>query len=298
MANDNPNPASMAPHLLTIPREIRDIIYSHLARPLSMHWTYSDSRIYMWMPRTVRFRVEHAPRLSVLLTHTRLYEEYLDFAFHKNLSATIHVGDPLSWFKSRHPVRLGFDSGPKPQVPHEVLANLRHLTIFDSVGGQFSSALCDGLGVQAVITTLASKVPHLSTMRIALRREFFLQKDQLERICSSFETTKPVDPTPTTLAGLRLEQRAVAYRITHFTGSYDLGTWENYYVEVGCYAYARDAISPRSWVPHDVYHDWAQTPYYRAASSDDITTACLDPAWCVKDWKEMRRNTGRPRHGC
>ncbi|OAK97345.1 hypothetical protein IQ06DRAFT_296506 [Phaeosphaeriaceae sp. SRC1lsM3a] len=71
-------------HLLQIPREIRDQILSYLEydHDVPFPWTWTKSR----KRRTVfEITLPNAPRLSVLLTCSRLYEEYMQQSVNKSM---------------------------------------------------------------------------------------------------------------------------------------------------------------------------------------------------------------------
>jgi hypothetical protein len=66
--------ASAAPHLLPIPREIRDEIYEYFSHEVVIErgWELtSHNGIFK------RERFANAPVVSVLLSHSRLHDEYI-----------------------------------------------------------------------------------------------------------------------------------------------------------------------------------------------------------------------------
>jgi hypothetical protein len=66
-----------APHLLTLPREIRDSIYSHLRHEVVLRCQYES------------LQLQNAPIVAVLLTHSQLYHEYKETDYYKNLSCKL-----------------------------------------------------------------------------------------------------------------------------------------------------------------------------------------------------------------
>lgn len=75
-----------APPLLTIPREIRDQIYGYLYCKLELrHAPLQDLE-------AVRLTVTNAPIISVLLTHSRLRDEYSESRWFRYLSLNIQRG--------------------------------------------------------------------------------------------------------------------------------------------------------------------------------------------------------------
>ena len=76
------------PHLLMIPREIRDQIYSYLHTSIRLHDTSLPHR--HGLHREPSLLLTNVPSLSVLLTHSRLREEYTE-VFRSN-DITLRIG--------------------------------------------------------------------------------------------------------------------------------------------------------------------------------------------------------------
>jgi hypothetical protein len=68
-------------NLLTIPREIRDIIYSYLHHPVQV-CSYQSLR-------TANLKLRNAPLVAVLQTHPQVYKEYQAADCFKNLSCVL-----------------------------------------------------------------------------------------------------------------------------------------------------------------------------------------------------------------
>jgi hypothetical protein len=75
-------------HLLTIPRELRDQIYSYLTHSFQRTWISQDQRF------SCVIRYENAPLPSLFLAHTRLRDEYLEAVRNKPPSATFIADSP------------------------------------------------------------------------------------------------------------------------------------------------------------------------------------------------------------
>jgi hypothetical protein len=74
------------PHILTIPREIRDLIYSYLHHPVSVGWKVDRPEVCCAM-----IEVQKAPFPNVLLTCSRFKEEYLESSVYADLDAVIRT---------------------------------------------------------------------------------------------------------------------------------------------------------------------------------------------------------------
>lgn len=71
------------PRLLTLPREIRNIIYDFLSREIDLRTINELGGV-----ATV-VHITNAPCVEVLLTHSRLHDEYLEAECFRNLSAAV-----------------------------------------------------------------------------------------------------------------------------------------------------------------------------------------------------------------
>jgi hypothetical protein len=74
----------MAAHLLSLPCELRNIVFAHLSHPLEFDWQWQlqkNTRVgdpAEAMCSTVQVRFAAAPDTGALLTHSRLHDEYLE----------------------------------------------------------------------------------------------------------------------------------------------------------------------------------------------------------------------------
>jgi hypothetical protein len=81
---------SAKPHLLTIPREIRNEIYSYLHQRIK----FQDEILMQYAEGSTRdahLCLENAPLINVLLTHSRLYDEYKESDCFRIPSAVLNV---------------------------------------------------------------------------------------------------------------------------------------------------------------------------------------------------------------
>jgi hypothetical protein len=65
-----------SPTLLSLPREIRNIIYEHVSHELVIDWGYRPAPFPLGGHALARLRVREAPLLSVLLSCAQIYNEY------------------------------------------------------------------------------------------------------------------------------------------------------------------------------------------------------------------------------
>jgi hypothetical protein len=74
-------------HLLTLPREIRNEIYGYLTKEIKFDWVW-EQEFDSDGPYTATVLIEDVPICAILLTHSRLCEEYLEARCFKELHAT------------------------------------------------------------------------------------------------------------------------------------------------------------------------------------------------------------------
>jgi hypothetical protein len=65
-----------SPTLLSLPREIRNIIYEYVSHELVIDWGYRPAPFPLGGHALARLRVREAPLLSVLLSCAQIYNEY------------------------------------------------------------------------------------------------------------------------------------------------------------------------------------------------------------------------------
>jgi hypothetical protein len=83
--------------LLTLPREIRNIIYTHLAHDITLDWGYCMFPFPIGGHRAVRLQVYDAPLPDVLLTCAQIYHEYRQDKRFETPSITINVSEDCTW---------------------------------------------------------------------------------------------------------------------------------------------------------------------------------------------------------
>lgn len=71
-------------HLLSLPREIRDQIYSYLHQPIQMRWEINKQNIHC-----ATLKVPKAPIAAMFRTCTRMHDEYRESHLMRNLAATL-----------------------------------------------------------------------------------------------------------------------------------------------------------------------------------------------------------------
>jgi hypothetical protein len=231
------------PNLLTLPRELRDRIYSHLTHQIDLSWDYSDISTLIGadgdtqLIEPVHVRVLNYPIPQVLCVHPRIYEEY-HAACLNNLEAVIN---PALYTLEDSRVSPHYMS---KDFTGAVLARLRHVTIFETLHAKTTSNNLDWqdhLNLLGALTKTASK---LVTVRVALRQQYHANSPTFDEVQMpsvlipaatrlANATSHPFLPAmPPTLNAMPLLQRGEGYHI----------------------GYAPTSLSPRSPFPQPTTH--------------------------------------------
>lgn len=96
------------PHLLTIPREIRDLFYDYLHKRADVHWKVDEGTVCC-----AKIEIDEAPLLNVLLTCSRLRDEYLEGRLFAKRDATICM------------IHEGLYYEPRSQAHFDIASTLR-----------------------------------------------------------------------------------------------------------------------------------------------------------------------------
>ena len=108
-------------HLLTIPREIRDIIYSYLHHPAQV-CSYQNGR-------TATLKLRNAPIAAVLQTHTQIHKEYQTAECFKDLSCVLTYRPGCADYANLHRTTSTADSKAFSHISHVELHSPVYLTL-------------------------------------------------------------------------------------------------------------------------------------------------------------------------
>ncbi|KZM21272.1 uncharacterized protein EKO05_0011503 [Ascochyta rabiei] len=211
-------------HLLALPREIRDHIYSYLHQPHQLRWELNEHDIHC-----VAVQVPKAPIAAVLRTCTRLHEEYRESRLLRTLAATIsttratnHETAALTDLQC-HAVEGSVIMHAAPALIEHVatlLASIRDLTILANNKRSMTEDSTIWSELQTLEAILSPFHQTLSTIRIGIHQ---WQDPHPLQMNSRRETKKYTDsslntssfmPTPNaTFMGKPLAQQAAGYRL-------------------------------------------------------------------------------------
>ncbi|KAJ8112735.1 hypothetical protein OPT61_g4966 [Boeremia exigua] len=207
---------SPAPHLLTLPREIRDEIYGYL-----------HQRLEPKSMQVFQVTVSNAPLLPVLLTHSRLHEEYLQADCFRNLAAIVQCRyeHPNAWLSNSTPLRARDIAA---------LARVRHTTLFVAMY-RVSTVLRAVPAVQEkldVLSRMGWRTSCQITLRVALKDNYL-----------GFATNRwSLDPSVPLTSRLSLQKSLAGMAMIQHAGGYkyelDFRTSIHHLFEVRVYLYA------------------------------------------------------------
>jgi hypothetical protein len=295
----------MAPihHLLTIPREIRDIVYEHLLQDVNFQYKWAEHgyednpdhfagyyTIYLFLSTDVQVCVQDAPPPNAMLTHSRLNDELKDT-----------MGSSLR----KHSVTIRIEE-QTPRLPLQPLPNrlsgasvndaffqVRHVTILVSGGsmrGLTVEPVENWIYIEKLIDTVTHKMPHLTTIRVA--QQSFpagVTKDlawpSRELAHGQFFTSPP-----TQVSGFSLAQRAEGHRL-QCEESGD-GVW-TLITTVGCYTYqvkGSDLSTKHFWAPEQIMEVWPNTEFLN--DTIGYQPQPREVPYKFKGWEEKRGYAG------
>ena len=259
----------MAPNILELPRELRDVFYKYLYRPIQFQWAFRQEVLKV----PVDVLIPEGPILSVLLICSRTYEEYKEYLSSKDLSATIDHWGCLSRDLRKRPYIPNLRDGPPIDC---ILPKLRHVTFL--AGDQYlRDQIWDQIGYFADI--LIHNVPQLLTLRIGLKREIrcATEHDVRTRTCpyANWPQEKVIfAPGPNSLAGMPLAQHTQGYSVEYahacdFEHSNHPIEWSgpdsfvplHLICKYATYLYTWMETDQQLWTPEQIFKYWTPSPY-------------------------------------
>jgi hypothetical protein len=288
-----------APHLLTLPRELRDQIYSYLSDD-GPGWRLTS----LFSPKPVQFRFHNAPNLSVLHTHPRLRTEFFEADWTKELSVTFRLGVPRGPFTNLITLNTTYES---PTLPADILFThwVRHVTILVDRGHKRRGDNAPGKfwwkAIQQLIDALSEKAVFLSTVKVAIQQHATTRLRDHHQAYPRFSSRYFITPPPSFLNGLWLVQRCEGYRLALDmvlslvppphpghppiplpTGSPHTRVVHGV-VKIGCYLYACGDYRERLWERNEVKKLFPVKAY---SSACELPPAIL--AHEMREWREKR----------
>jgi len=309
-------------HLLNLPRELRNRIYSNLTHRIDFNWdrdniiaprgTEGDVQLIEPVP----IRLQNCPLPHVLRIHPRIYDEYHE-TYVEGLTAII---DPTLHVLSAARFRPLPDSSARNNA---VLARLRHISLFLKLHARSTSNSLDWADQLDLLRAITSKAPELLTLRVAVRQQYHLttgptvnDKD-LDNVLVPAAKRLIAAPDhdfiprlPDAFGDMPMVQRGEGYHVGH-GGTYEVSPMHAYpqgvsvvlpgrsYIlnhgirKIGVYTYARepDKCSKRMWTVKEVVKRWPMRRYIedvRRIVSDERADWLLRLPHELTEWIEKR----------
>ncbi|KAJ8116490.1 hypothetical protein OPT61_g2091 [Boeremia exigua] len=207
---DHVGTKTQAPHLLTLPREIRNLIYEHLFHEISLRELVQSTPTLF---TTLKIHVDNAPLSSVLLVHSQLRDEYLETGPFHRLSITISSRE-LRFLPHFTPQDLVTFTGSArgSERMRAVVRRSQHVNIH-------YMNCTPGYTIQDVINLFTPDFAVLRSLRVAV-----WESVGSVRYNARTSYLEPLPPTPDvvlddSLAGLSLVQRGACFGLSHNQGS-------------------------------------------------------------------------------
>jgi hypothetical protein len=244
------------PHLLTLPREVRDNIYSYLHHEVSRHY------------QNRRLQLKNAPIVAVLLTHSQLYHEYQDADCYKDLHCVL----PSSRCKDiERPKAIRADSKVFSQISHlDLHVGLRSDPLEGEPGeAMYSHPTEESIGHKipteqslesSIPKPLRPMLPRLKTLRFSTWHHKNIRTEDISLDSAGYRS-KSV-PVPQTIHGLKMIQVA---NVCRFANDADKVGWHVILSE-GYYLYANTTAKT------------SKANFWTLAEVADVTVATYWPA--------------------
>lgn len=283
------------PHFLTLPRELRNRVYSYLTRQLDFDWNRGDvskpgsSLGDVQITEPVPVRLINCPLPHVFRIHPQITEEYREVC--------ITLLEAIINFSLHALEKLLFDPQPESDaMDNAALSQLRHITIFVKLHARTTSENLDWKNQLDLLQAVISKAPKLATLRLALQQQYYLAPSPVFNDQGVPSVLVPADSrlqnaqsspflpeVPLSLGDMSLVQRGEGYRVGYvktFTGksslhgiipSYTISGREHYIShgirKIGVYTFAREDeyYSKRLWMEEEVVANWPMRRYDKEA---------------------------------
>lgn len=273
------------PCLLTLPREIRDKIYSFLHRDIKFKGPlYSKAEGNDRRYNAVHFRLRNAPLVNVLLTHSQLRNEYATADCFRRLSAVLRFG-------SYHFVHFDQDAHHETHpLILEALARAHDVTVtIDTIDNTDLSVLAHDF-----LKLITSHVTYLGSLRIVFWViRCFVPNDHLNHVLRSpLATTMPLISIkmPDSVGKLPLAKRGRGFHVGYtFMLNYGLPTNKlaHKISHIAMYCYGSAQASNDIWSHTDLVAIHKPLEYKQNALSElpqDVASWLVHLSTLVLEW--------------
>jgi hypothetical protein len=165
----------MAPstaHLLGLPRELRDMIYSHLSRDIVLEWEWKVDTKFQGRLKRIDICLHVAPIAHVLRIHPQVYAEYKEAACFSKLSATVTI-NLLAPVQDMRTIRVGSLTHVRNALAHVWYATMSfdYMAHPESKRGPKHQEILEDM-----IDDFTSMAPNLSVFRYAIHQRLLIHQ--------------------------------------------------------------------------------------------------------------------------
>ncbi|KAF2437452.1 hypothetical protein P171DRAFT_183083 [Karstenula rhodostoma CBS 690.94] len=296
---------SLSAHLLLLPRELRDRIYTHLTQTLDFTWHRDNISAPHSNPADIRpaehvpVRFPASPLPHVFLIHPQITAEYTQTCL-SNLEAVLDPALPFS-------PQEAWDSKWDVQV----LRRVRHVTLFVQLHARSTAQSLDWGDQLALLGDVAAHTPGLATLRVAVRQQFLgegprVPDEQLDGVLKTFSTRKTaalgglefLPEMPRVVGGLEMVQRGEGLHVGYKgIAINERGRNMRHGVKkVGVYMYVRggERWERRVWRVEEVVGRWPMRAYeesVREVVGEERAAWLMGLPWGIAEWVEVMGGT-------
>ena len=284
----------MAPHLLTIPREIRNNIYDYLFHRVYTVCLNDDLGVDNYKDGDdkvleIQVVVDPAPLVDVMLIHPRIYEEYRESTMFKGgytaaflIGSAAHLVVPLNR-------QLTSSLGPLlPHLRHTILTYERNDEIACMVG-KFKESILRAQGMRSLRIAHRKIYPRNTFETIAQAERHYSEAPQ--KVGVKFQEDDFTPPPP----GMTLIQKGLAAGFDTCSCSPD---HVNKHKVFGFEAFAACSGDEDYWTPEDILNLWPLLRdglpyrYYLSnnTSEQELNSIAMQRLRKLGFWKELYQN--------
>ncbi|KAH7076254.1 hypothetical protein FB567DRAFT_596869 [Paraphoma chrysanthemicola] len=244
----------MAPHLLSLPLELRQIIYAYLHKIINTTWPCRTTAT------STSIEVHNAPLVSVLLVCSQMHDEYADADCFSALSATIFANLLDEFEENFH--RLYIDDHVRTSLTH-----VQHLSIMSKTPAPWGLEVPIWLELKPIIDALTSKMPKMVSLKVVLRSpdagmesHMSIKQESCVQGYRARSQALFLSNPPTSFASLSLTTRGEGYQIGYSGYYLDQDTFES----GGGNIHDIDGVATKDY--YDIYHCTAPVGCYTYGS--------------------------------
>jgi hypothetical protein len=279
-------------NLLTLPREIRDRIYTYLTRDLTVQWHRGIDDWKSTLETTFDIEIKDAPLLNVLLTHSRLRDEYLESTVFKRFSIMLRFAARGMFDKPEAKYVLG-SGAAMTTAGLGLLRRISHMTAFVDCGEDWRFYVFPGgplyADLRTILEILTTTTTNLESIKVAFK---FRRRERLHHTNTTplrFSSGMWGPTPPPSICGLPHVHRVDAYQLSHTRPTFPMpGHYvANEVTEIACEAFQKKTKCTRCWSQEEILTVWPNTKLAAPDPAREIEEGAVDGLpYTFGGWRE------------